>query len=377
LGLQVFLFSQLEDWFNAFALRIASPLSSSPGFQLSQRDVVLVPKLSYAPVLETSIARRFGIAAGLEFDLPGRFLWSLTSASFVEVQGQAPFQAERLRWTIFQILQDPEQLPAGLAERVEQLGSSLLPRFELATRLAKAFEGYVVNRSDWLQSWQDSQSVLGPRRTSGVQRQVGLIHAERFAAHESWQAWVWREILRQQGALMSEHPFVRFEREVLLVAKMANSLGIARITIMGMPGLTMHQMRLFARLGQHLDIRWLVMNPCTSFWDDLPELAKRSPEAFLPETPWLNEQGPALLGLWGKGQRDYLSMLRELETSPDLSVREYYRTYKLQLASVVFSQVLQAARIHQISNCPRRTVQSRCILVKRSHTNYWCCANVC
>jgi exonuclease V gamma subunit len=62
------------------------------------------------------------------------------------------------------------------------------------------------------------------------------------------------------------------------------------------------------------------MNPCTSFWDDLPELAKRSPEAFLPETPWLNEQGPALLGLWGKGQRDYLSMLRELETSPDLKV---------------------------------------------------------
>lgn len=317
LGLQVILFSQLEDWFDAFALRIGSTQS----FELAQRDVVLVPKLSYAPVLETSLAQRFGVAAGLEFDLPGRFLWSLTSASFAEVQGQAPFQAERLRWTLFQILQDVECLPPTLALRVRQLGDTLAPRFELADRLAQAFEGYVVNRSDWLQAWQNSERVLGSRRPGPSTGQVpGLIHPERFEIHEPWQAWLWREILKRQGQLASEHPFVRFEREIDKVAQTVASLGIARITLMGMPGLTMHQMRLYARLGEHLDIRWLVMNPCASFWDDLPELARRSPESFLPESPWLNEQGPALLGLWGKAQRDYLGTLRELESSPELRV---------------------------------------------------------
>ncbi len=317
MGLQVFLFSQLEDWFDAFALRVGSALS----FELAQRDVVLVPKLSFAPVLETSLARRFGVAAGLEFDLPGRFLWSLTSASFAQVQGQAPFQAERLRWTLFQILQDVERLPPALALRVKQLGGTLTPRFELANRLAQAFEAYVVNRSDWLQAWQASERVARGRRAgSGADPVPGLIHPERFDAHESWQAWLWREILQRQGQVVGEHPFVRFEREINTVVQTAASLGIARITLMGMPGLTRHQMRLFAGLGQHLDIRWLVMNPCTSFWDDLPELARRSPEAFLPEAPWLNEQGPALLGLWGKAQRDYLGALRELESSPELKV---------------------------------------------------------
>ena len=317
MGLQVFLFSQLEDWFDAFALRIRSPLA----FELSQRDVVLVPKLSFAPVLETSLARRYGVSAGLEFDLPGRFLWALTTASFAEVQRQAPFQAERLRWTLFQILEDVESLPAGLAERIAGLGSAVLPRFELASRLAQAFEGYVVNRPDWLQAWEASDRLLD--RSShrlGAHVTRGLLQPARFEAYEPWQAWLWREILKRQATLAHEHPFARFEREIATVVQTASSLGIARITLMGMPGLTMHQMRLFARLGQHLDVRWLMTNPCTSYWDDLPELARRTPEAFLPESPWLNEQGPALLGLWGKAQRDYLGMLRELETSPDLTL---------------------------------------------------------
>jgi exonuclease V gamma subunit len=313
LGLQVFLFSQLEDWFDAFALRIGSPLA----FGLSQRDVVLVPKLSFAPVLETSLARRFGVTAGLEFDLPGRFLWSLISASFEDVQGQAPFQAERLRWTLFQLLNEIDRLPKVLAERVQALDGSVSARFELANRLAQAFEGYVVNRSDWLATWQSSARVF---KRSASRQAIGLLHPERFDAHEPWQAWLWREIIEQQGGLLNEHPFLRFERDIEQVVQTAASLNLARITLMGMPGLTLHQMQLFARLGQHLDVRWLVMNPCASFWDDLPELAKRSPEVFLPESPWLNEQGPALLGLWGKGQRDYLGMLRELESSPELTV---------------------------------------------------------
>ena len=339
MGLGVYLFSRLENWFDAFALRVGEPMAvardgseaedAAPSGLLTQRDIVLVPKLSHAAVLEMHLARHHGVCAGVEFDLPGRFLWKLTSDSFQDIQGQAPFQSERLRWTIFSILRGDaspghgrdEPLPQSLVRRVESLKgfadgreTSQLPLFDLASRLATVFEGYVINRKDWLQSWEAGASVL---EGTG---QKGLRHQERFQAHEPWQAWLWRQILRRQGELAREHPFVRFEREISVVAAKAREQGIARITLMGMPALTLHQMRLYAVLATHLEVRWLAMNPCKSYWDDLPGLARHQPEAFLPETPWLNEQGPALLGLWGKGQRDYLGMIRALESVPRLSV---------------------------------------------------------
>ena len=97
-----------------------------------------------------------GIAAGLDFSLPSRFLWQVYRAVLGPgaVPEVSPFDKPRLMWRLMRMLPSlvAEPVHAPLARFLADDGD-LRKRFQLAERLADLFDQYQVYRADWLAAW--------------------------------------------------------------------------------------------------------------------------------------------------------------------------------------------------------------------------------
>lgn len=103
------------------------------------------------------------IVANLELMLPSRFIDRLAEAMLGErAIGLPAWRHERLRWTIDDLLRDPDAVGVTEAsirrhlDRDDGMGDTRrgLRRFDLADRLARIYARHQVYRPDWLRAWK-------------------------------------------------------------------------------------------------------------------------------------------------------------------------------------------------------------------------------
>ncbi|MDX1553912.1 MAG: exodeoxyribonuclease V subunit gamma, partial [Marinobacter sp.] len=136
-----------------------------------------------------------GIAAGMDFLFPARFIWQayravLTSAGVPE---QSPFDKSRLVWRLFRLL------PALIAEddvfaplrRFMAGADTETRRYQLAGKIADLFDQYQVFRADWLADWEAGHDRLQMAR--GEYRELG--------EELRWQPVLWRKLVEDVGEL--------------------------------------------------------------------------------------------------------------------------------------------------------------------------------
>jgi len=261
-----------------------------------------------------------GIAAAVNVQLPGRFLW----VAYRQVLGrdavpqESPFDKSRLVWRLMRLLPSLTGEP-GFAPLASFLGHDGDARkcHQLAERLADLYDQYQVYRADWLDDWAEGRDVLRDARGK----------APAMAAGDQWQAALWRRLLDDVGAQEADgHRAAvheRFLRAVSSATERPKALP-RRIVVFGMSSLPRQTLEALSALARWCQVVLVVMNPCRYYWADIvddrellrAERRRQAAKPGLPETlsdDDMHQFANPLLAAWGKQGRDYIRMLDEFD----------------------------------------------------------------
>lgn len=264
--------------------------------------------------------RGLGIAAAMQVQLPGRFIWSMYQLALPEQQlpDLSVFSKDSLRWRIFRLLpalvtQDEfELLRRFISDDTDQQ-----KRSQLALKLADLFDQYQVYRADWLADW-----------AKGLYRLAQMDgEAKAMPDDQLWQAKLWQAILaelpaeQQQQSRFSLHQ--AFLQQVKSWKKAPKNLP-RRVIIFGISSLPQQMLEVLSALAPYCQILLAVLNPCQLYWADIiaekdkvKAAQKRQPQkaGFLPfaSAEQLSGQAQPLLAAWGKQGRDYIRLLDQFD----------------------------------------------------------------
>jgi len=332
-----------------------------------ESDTFLVQSNGIAQWLKLALAEKpqpdraaggLGIAAGMAFLFPARFIWQAYRAILPagEVPEQSPFDKPRLIWRLYRLLPEvvaQEEACRPLARFLE--GPDPEQRiFQLAERIADLFDQYQVFRADWLAAWEQGRDVILSVRAG----------EQPLDAESRWQPLLWRRLVVDAGdAARTSRARIhtRFLEEGRQCTAPANpQLLPRRIIVFGVSSLPRQTLEALYLLSRFSQVVLCVHNPCQYYWADIvsdrdllqAERRRGRPHPVLSaiEDPeQLHQHANPLLAAWGKQGRDYIRLLDEFD-EPD--------TYRGQLATPeqsidIFSEHGDPQRpqlLHQIQN---------------------------
>jgi len=256
-------------------------------------EVVIVPSAGIGRWLSFALAERLGVAANLRFVFAAGYAWSLFASVLGDIEADSPFEPEPLAWRLFDLLgrerRDKafEPVRRYLADHAgDSAETRALRRFELATRIAGVFDGYLVQRPDWLERWGRGE-LLG------------------LGADEGWQAALWREIATALRVADKPHPRERFfaALEDDLTARAVLPQRLHLFALSALPPLYLDT---FRRLGEYLAVNVFALNPGgLAYWGDI---RRRTVSAAGPDAPPV---GNALLASWGRHAQAFFDALAD------------------------------------------------------------------
>ena len=183
-GLALYHSNDLDALAAAFQRRLAD----YPRTSLLAPTPVVVPHRGLGRWLGLWLADRCGIAANLDFMLPGEFVWRTLRALEPAIPDELGLDAETLQWRLHRLLVDPallEQPELAPVRHYLAPGDDLeLRRLQLARGLAGCYSRYLLARPDWIEAW------------SAGARPAGL-EADDAAL---WQGLLWRACDQQMRA---------------------------------------------------------------------------------------------------------------------------------------------------------------------------------
>jgi exodeoxyribonuclease V gamma subunit len=302
---------------------------------------VLVQSNGIAQWFRLALARAveeggLGIAAAVNVELPGRFLWVAYRAVLGRdaVPPESPFDKSRLVWRLMRLLPSVAREPV-FEPLAAFLGTDGDARkcHQLAERLADLYDQYQVYRADWLEDWAAGRDVLRDARGG----------APAMAVTDRWQAALWRRLLDDVGAAEADGHraavHARFLRAVNEATERPKALP-RRIVVFGMSSLPRQTLEALSALARWSQVLLVVMNPCQHYWADIVDdrellRAERRRQAAKPGMPAdlsdddMHLHANPLLAAWGKQGRDYIRLLDEFD-HPE-SYRERFHAWEQRI----------------------------------------------
>jgi len=313
-----------------------------------ENEVILVQSNGIAQWLKLALAAEpsadghgggCGIAAGLEFSLPSRFLWQVYRAVLgkSQVPEVSPFDKSRLIWRLMRLLPELLDKPAyAPLARFLRNDDDLRKRFQLSERLADLLDQYQVYRADWLQAWEDGRDILTTRRSD----------SPSLKAEDRWQPALWRALLADVAQSLTD-PDLEFHKGRAAVHKAFLQKSAdwpdgeipsglpRRVMVFGISSLPQQSLEVLAHLGRWIQVIVCVPNPCRHYWGDIipdQDLLRSRVSRHSVRQGWpldireetLHQHAQPLLAAWGKQGRDFIRLLSEYD-SPDSQAE--YRSY--------------------------------------------------
>ncbi len=257
-----------------------------------------------------------GIAAAVDVQLPGRFLWRAYRCVLGRdrLPETSSLDRDGLTWRLVRLLptllDDDVFLPL---RRFLADDHGMRKRHQLAERLADLFDQYQVYRADWLDDWEHGRDVL---RTS----RRGIVP---LGPEDRWQAALWRAVLADLGEDERLHSRARVHRE--FVARLARAdrapAGLPRrVMVFGISSMPAQALEALAALSKFSQVLLCVHNPCQHHWADIVadqdllrhQYRRQQRRPGMPAgagTQALHGFGNPLLAAWGKQGRDYINLL--------------------------------------------------------------------
>ncbi|MEI6414468.1 MAG: exodeoxyribonuclease V subunit gamma [Pseudomonadota bacterium] len=339
-----------------------------------ENEIILVQSNGIAQWLKLAIAADAGagigqgggcgIAAALEFLLPGRFLWR----AYRDVLGHeavpetSPFDKSRLVWRLMRLLPEILSLPeyAPLQRFLDQDGDRR-KRFQLAQRLADLFDQYQVYRADWLSAWAAGQDILIQARGEPL----------ALTEDQRWQASLWRALLadvktagekagttKNPGRAAVHEAFLRQVAQCRLSENQRPAGLPRRVMVFGISALPRQSMEVLVNLARWTQVLMCVHNPCEHYWADivadknllLAEQARQRRRQGAPAVlseELLHLHAHPLLAAWGQQGRDFIGLLDEHD-SPEARERYLPRFAEIQQRIDLFDSHGDATLLQQL-----------------------------
>ncbi|MGE8153063.1 exodeoxyribonuclease V subunit gamma [Pseudomonas vancouverensis] len=279
-----------------------------------------------------------GIAAAIDVQLPGSFMWQLYRMVLgrEEIPAKSLLDKAPLTWRLMRLLpQVIEQPHFEPLQRFLTNDSDLRKRYQLAERLADLFDQYQVYRADWLEDWAEGHHQI----------RSGRGEAKPLAPASCWQAELWRALLLDVGAEgMAQSRAGVHQRFIERI----NSLDVApsglpsRVIVFGISSLPAQVLEALAGLARFSQVLLCVHNPCRHHWADIvadkdllrhqyKRQARKSGMPVVLDPQTLHQHAHPLLAAWGKQGRDYISLLDSYD-DPN-SYRSAFRDGRIDLFS--------------------------------------------
>ena len=279
-----------------------------------------------------------GIAAAIDVQLPGSFMWQLYRMVLGrdEIPVKSLLDKAPLTWRLMRLL--PQLINEPHFEPLQRFltnDSDLRKRYQLAERLADLFDQYQVYRADWLEDWAEGRHQL----------RNGRGEAKPLTPANCWQAELWRSLLLDVGEQgMAQSRAGVHQRFIERI----NSLDVApgelpsRVIVFGISSLPAQALEALAGLARFSQVLLCVHNPCRHHWADIvadkdllrhqyKRQARKSGMPVVLDPQTLHQHAHPLLAAWGKQGRDYINLLDSYD-DPN-SYRSAFRDGRIDLFS--------------------------------------------
>lgn len=277
-----------------------------------------------------------GIAAAIDVQLPGSFMWQLYRAVLGkdEIPETSLLDKAPLTWRLMRLLpaliNQPHFEPL---QRFLTADTDLRKRYQLSERLADLFDQYQVYRADWLEDW-----AAGRHQLKSVRGEIKALKPENC-----WQAELWRALLHDVGAEgMAQSRAGVHQRYIERINSLTEApAGLpARVIVFGISSLPAQALEALAGLARFSQVLLCVHNPCRHHWADIVadkdllrhEYKRQSRKAGMPvvlSPDALHQHAHPLLAAWGKQGRDYINLL-DSHDDPN-SYRSIFRDGRIDL----------------------------------------------
>ena len=127
--------------------------------------------------------------------------------------------------------------------------------FQLASRIAAAFDQYLIYRPDMIEAWQADRLVTDAKR------------------EESWQAHLWRSLVSGFTEAHRVDQVRLFFEEFDARPELRDRLP-ERLSIFGISYLPPFHLQFFDRLSVYMPVRMYVPNPCREYWGAIVSQAR-------------------------------------------------------------------------------------------------------
>ncbi len=287
-GLNIYTSNRLEVLSQRLAEVTATPLPD-----VFQKEIVIVQSRGMARWLNYQIAQSHDIAANIEFPFPRGFAYKLFSRLNAGISKDSPWDPGVLLWRVMRALPPLLQERAFFSVNAYQDGeSSELRLYQLASRIAQAFDQYIVFRPDLVRSWDKG-------------------------GDDHWQALLWRALAEQTE---TSHPAILQEKALHNLIRYKPYLGDIppRISVFGISALPKFYLDVLAALAGHRQVNLFLLQPTQESWDHITskrESEKISAKAGLTQLQLHLEEGHPLLASWGSQGREFFRNV--LDCNPD------------------------------------------------------------
>ncbi|WP_077048022.1 exodeoxyribonuclease V subunit gamma [Pseudomonas sp. KK4] len=295
-------------------------------------------KLALAEDPEEDDTGGCGIAAAIDVQLPGSFMWQLYRMVLgrEEIPANSLLDKAPLTWRLMRLL--PQLINQPHFEPLQRFltnDTDLRKRYQLAERLADLFDQYQVYRADWLEDWAQGRHQL----------RNGRGETKPLPPANCWQAELWRALLLDVGEKgMAQSRAGVHQRFVERI----NSLDVApaglpsRVIVFGISSLPAQALEALAGLARFSQVLLCVHNPCRHHWADIvadkdllrhqyKRQARKSGMPVVLDPQNLHQHAHPLLAAWGKQGRDYINLLDSYD-DPN-SYRSAFRDGRIDLFS--------------------------------------------
>ncbi len=258
---------------------LANELRLRPAESLEPERIV-VPDALLGQWLRLELATHLGVAAHLRIEQPAQFAWAAMREVLPELSQESVFGPSYLRWRIFDRLGNwtgDDEIARYLTD------GDARKRFELADRLAVAYDRCRIYRPDSIRGWQQGAS-------------------------DSWHARLWADLAA--GEAQPRHWVDAIDRYRDALARRApespQGTPRHRVSFFHVALMSPTYVEMLKLAAGAMDVDLYLLSPSFKFWDDAP---RRDDRGYY-------EEHNDLLGAWGRPTRDLQTLLASGPETP-------------------------------------------------------------